>query len=422
LGGLAHGDAARRWTVSTAYRFLLVTNSPRVLVTDGEERAALAACRGLRDAGYSVTVACRGRSAAAAWSRAREDQILLPDPRSWPQLFVQELLEHAKGGEWDVLLPGSEASLLPISERRDELEPYLALGLPPHNEVLDSLDKDLLRRRAIASGLAPPTSVVCTDPHALAEAAAQLGYPLVVMPMRSFRAEADVLRQSTALVVTGTDGLGAVFSQIWTPLIAQQHVGEARVVSCAGVRTTAGLAGFTVARYSRTWPPSVGSASFATTISPPDGLRNRVYQLISSIGWTGIFELELLELHGNRLGAIDLNPRVFGWLALALGAGANLPAIWCDDLLQRRQTSTADATPGCNYRWEEGEAKYVLRHLLRGDARGLAPIRPRRRVVHAYFQLRDPAPLAVQALVVTRHVLVKQLMRLRPASLATQDS
>jgi predicted ATP-grasp superfamily ATP-dependent carboligase len=304
-------------------------------------------------------------------------------------------------GKWDVLLAGSEASLLSISASRAALEPHVRLGLPPRAAVLGSLDKVLLQREAVAAGLAPPASIVCRSRAEAVEAAAALGYPLILKPTRSFREEQGALKQRVAQVVSNADGLDASLSLLGMPLTLQRFVRDARVVSCAAVRTSDGLAGFTLARYTRTWPPLAGSASLAKTIAPPDGLRELVNDLVDRIGWTGIFELELLELGDGAFGAIDLNPRVFGWLALALAAGANLPAIWCDHVLGRRSVAARSGRPGHRYRWEEGELKYVVWHVRRGKLRGLSPLRPYRRVVHAYFQLRDPAPLVAQALLLT---------------------
>ena len=380
-----------------------MTAAPRVLVTDGEHRAALAACRGLRRAGYSVTVASARRVAMAAWSRSTERAITLPDPRSSPEEFTEALADRVAGGAWDALLAGSEASLLPISAARDRLEPHVALGLPPHPVVLDCLDKLVLHDRAAGAGLGPPTSIACADGAEAATAVAELGLPVVVKPARSFRAVADdpdraPLEQRSAVIVREIGALDAASDWVGAPLTVQRFVSNARILSCAGVRLPAGLAGLTFARYARTWPPTAGSAAFARTVEQPDGLRARVEDLLARIGWEGIFELELLDRGDGRFGAIDLNPRVFGWLSLAIGAGANLPAIWCDHVLGRSSVAAADAVPGYGYRWEEGEAKYVVRQARRLDRRALAPLRPHRHVVHACFELRDPAPLVAQAL------------------------
>jgi predicted ATP-grasp superfamily ATP-dependent carboligase len=338
----------------------------------------------------------------AAWSRSTERRITLPDARVFPEQFVAALAESVASRSWDVLVPGTEASLLPISAARDQLEPHVAIGLPPHTVVLRSLDKHVLQEASAEVGLAPPTSLACNDRSEAVAAAAEVGFPLIVKPARSFQAVSDApdasLEQIGPVFVHEEGELDAALSLVGQPMTVQRFVQDARIVSCAGVRLPDRLAGFTVARYVRTWRPGVGSAAFARTSEPPEGLRSRIEDLLGRIGWEGIFELELFDEGDGRLEAIDLNPRPFGWLSLAIGAGANLPAIWCDHVLGRSTAGEADAAPGYSYRWEEGELKYVVRHARQLNRRAFAPLRPHRKVVHASFELRDPAPFVAQSL------------------------
>ena len=62
-------------------------------------------------------------------------------------------------------------------------------------------------------------------------------------------------------------------------------------------------------------------------------LRSRVSALLTDLGWEGLFELELIEREDGGWHAIDMNPRPYGSMALAIGAGCNLPALWCRHLL-----------------------------------------------------------------------------------------
>ena len=138
------------------------------------------------------------------------------------------------------------------------------------------------------------------------------------------------------------------------------------------------LLGTAVARYARTWPPQAGSASASITIAPPDGLVERSRQPLTEIGWRGVFELEFLELADGRHAAIDLNPRVYGSMSLAIAAGANLPAVWVD-VLRGTSPRPVVARPGVHYRWEEGEVRALAaRRPSAAGARAAGVMRPRR--------------------------------------------
>src|SRR3954451_3536777 len=97
--------------------------APSVLVTDGEQRCALAACRALAAAGYEVGVASTGGPAAAKWSRWCSDGISVPDARRDPTGFAERLRGELERRRYDVVLPGGDASLLALSAHRARLEP-----------------------------------------------------------------------------------------------------------------------------------------------------------------------------------------------------------------------------------------------------------------------------------------------------------
>ena len=167
-------------------------------------------------------------------------------------------------------------------------------------------------------------------------------------------------------------------------------------LSCGGVATDEGVAAFAVARFHRTWPVQSGAAAFAETVDAPPGLREKVHTLVERIGWRGIFELEVLALDGDRFCAIDFNPRVFGWLGLAVEAGADLPNAMLEALL-RGKTVAAGSRAGVRYRWEDADVCHAVWQLRRGRVRAAGRVfRPARGVTHAHFRLDDPAPLAAR--------------------------
>jgi len=83
-------------------------------------------------------------------------------------------------------------------------------------------------------------------------------------------------------------------------------------------------------------------------------------------------------------------------MALCIAAGANLPALWCDYVLQWRGVTSNGARVGIRYHREDADIRYPLAQLLSGHLRSAAALRPHRGVVHAYFRLDDPTPLATR--------------------------
>ena len=126
-------------------------------------------------------------------------------------------------------------------------------------------------------------------------------------------------------------------------------------------------------------------------------LEERITRLLS--GYSGIFQAQLA---GSYL--LDLNPRIYGSLPLAVAAGVNLPAIMCD-LVKGLPPTQVRAKPGSFYRWIEGDVRHALHSVRNGGSLGksLRALRPRRNTAHSTESLADPLPMVLRA----RHALSK---------------
>jgi predicted ATP-grasp superfamily ATP-dependent carboligase len=377
----------------------------RVLITDAEERSVVAAVRGLGRAGYEVTATSSQRPAAGFWSLAAKQRLRLPDAREDQVGFVERLEATLERHRHDVLLPGTEASLLAVSAGRERLERLTHLGLPPHEVVERSLDKDALMAAAAANGIASPRGTVSRDRAELDATVSDFGFPFVLKPQRSLVSTEDVLRHCGSVLVSDEQELEKRIGQFGFPVIVQHAERGAPVYSFGGVYAGGRLLAVAFARYFRTWPPEAGSASYAETRSIDPALTEQVASLIREVGWEGIFELELLQLEDGRFAAIDFNPRVYGSLSLAQKAGANLPAIWCDWVRTgEARSGVVIARPGVRYRLENAELRNLFSLLARarlGEALGIG--RPRRDTVHAYFSWDDPGPIVAHGVELAKH-------------------
>lgn len=369
----------------------------RILVTGAAERAVLATLRGLASAGFEVTAVGDSWLAPGLWSRAAGARRVAPDVGTNLEGYLARLESLVRDGGYEVLLAGTDASLLAISAHRDRLTPHVRLGLPAHEIVAGALDKRVLARSAAAAGLAVPEERVCEASAEALAAAQELGYPVAVKPAETaIERDGAVTRRASRLARDVTQ-LERVAQGLGTCIVQRWLMGP--VVSVGGVATADGVAASVVSRYERMWPATGGNVAFSETIDPPPGLIPRVEALVRGLDWTGMFELELIESATHGFAAIDFNPRPYGSMSLANAAGVCLPALWCRSLLGEELSPGAAARPGVRYRWEDADLRYAGAALRdrRWNA-ALAAIRPRPHVTHAYFQLRDPAPGFVRAL------------------------
>jgi cation diffusion facilitator CzcD-associated flavoprotein CzcO/predicted ATP-grasp superfamily ATP-dependent carboligase len=370
---------------------------PRVLITDGEMRSVLAVARGLADDGFDVSAAATAgtRPAAAHLSRAVSERVILPDPLTAQAEFLDELERTVSRGGFSALIAGADASLLRISSGRARLEPHVRLGLPAHEQVMRSLDKAELVATAKRHGLDPPLTIACGNVEDAVAAAEDLGFPVLVKPLRTINDELTPSQRLSTAWVEDAQGLSRQITQFGGAGLIQRRVHGA-VVSFAGVFAGGRLLAEAFSRYARTWPANAGNASFSQTLEAPVSLRRQVVALLDDLGWEGIFELELMETTPSTWNAIDMNPRPYGSMAVAIAAGANLPSVWSRHLLDD-DPGPVKASPGVLYRWTDADLCHGLWQLRTGGpAAAVAVLRPRRGVVHPYAHRSDPGPGAAR--------------------------
>jgi predicted ATP-grasp superfamily ATP-dependent carboligase len=381
-----------------------------VLVTNAEERSMLAACRSLSAAGYRVGAASFRKFAAAHGSRCCTYRVRVTDPELDAPRFIADLREELARHRYAVLLPGSDRALLAISHWREQLEGLALIGLPAPEIVARSLDREALARASVRAGLSPPESIRCTGPEEALRAAQALGFPAILKSLHAVELVDSTVRQAppSRSVATEQHLTAALAEHLDTVLLQRAEHGTP--FSFAGVIADGRLLAVAMAHYRRTWPPAAGNVAFAETIDPPAELQEAVQALMAEIGWEGIFELELIRTREGQFVPIDLNPRPYGSMALAVGAGAPLPAIWCEHLLgmEPRAVHSGTGSPihapaGVRYRWEDADLRHLAWQLRHGHLRAaLQAARPHRRVVHAHFQLADPLPLLMRGLYIAR--------------------
>ena len=372
----------------------------------------MAACRMLGKAGYDLAVAASEHPAPAHWSRSCTERVRVVDPRLDPARFTAELERFAARNDHDILLPGSDATLVALARHGERSALSVRSKVPPPDTIMRALDKVTLIECAEDIGRPAPPTVVCGNAEEALAAAEAFGYPVVLKPRRSVFEYDGVLRQRSSVLARDATTLEHLAPQFAAPCLVQRRE-EGSVVSIAGVMADGRLLAGVASRYVRTWPRDAGSASYSYTIPFTKECEQTAHDFVTHLGWEGIFELELLERPGGELLPIDFNPRVYGSLALSGAAGVPLATIGCDWVGGTARPSVF-ARPGSWYRWEDGDLRNVGRLLSHGDVReAAATVRPRKGTVHAYLSVTDPLPALARAQLMGRHGRGKGRPRVR---------
>lgn len=359
----------------------------KALVVEGayRSRGALAAVRGLGAAGWEVGVgaaASGGLAGASRWARHRHAIVARETSTDG---FVESVAEVVERHGYDVVLPAGDGEALALSAARAGLGRAVPYG--PHDGVLRCFDKRLMNEAAAVAGVRVPRTeagtvealeafdgpvVVKTRVYWEPDTAA----PQVRVETEVFDDKADAAERIRGMRAMGGEAL--VQEVVRGPLIALSMVRDRR----------GRIVGMAQQQSEHLWPGPTGISARAETTSVDDTLRAGVTALLDELEWVGLAQAQFLAPETGPPCLIDLNGRLYGSLALAIGAGANLPALWASvGVGAPLPDEPVVARPGVRYHWLPGDLRRV--HTLRERVECLryAP-----GAVHSVWSARDPRP------------------------------
>jgi len=128
-------------------------------------------------------------------------------------------------------------------------------------------------------------------------------------------------------------------------------------------------------------------------------------KIVDKVLSRGIFEIEVVA-EGDNLYAIDLNPRAFGFIALDIARGSDLPWLWYRSTLQRMSPSPNAICKSAIVAYSSllafmGPLSELRRRLMGGEE-GRHSSLPRA-AVSMLGHWSDPVPMIVNRLYELRH-------------------
>ena len=290
------------------------------LVADAHLRNAVAAVRALGRAGVEVVALGATRAAAGRWSREALVRELGPDPAEDPGGFAEALAGAAARHGGLAVYPSQETTIDALARLEPQLPDGTVLPYPEGGVLARLREKRSLPALASEHGLRAPRTLFDGTAAALASAADGLPPDVVVKPAGAVGnlPSARAVRSHAALRELA-DGLPPD-----EPVIVQERI-RGRLLSLAVVIDRDGR---TADRFqeeaTRTWPREAGSFAATVSMEPDEDLVERARAMLAGAGYFGLAQLDL-ALDRAEAVLLDVNPRFYACMPLALACGVNLP-------------------------------------------------------------------------------------------------
>jgi predicted ATP-grasp superfamily ATP-dependent carboligase len=333
-----------------------------VLVTDGDQRSTLAVVRALGAAGVPVTVGeCRPRSLAGS-SRFAARTVCYPSPHLDPEGFQNFLREESQSGNYRVLLPMTDVTVLLASELAAEILLHAALPFPARERILEAQDKGYLLRLGQQAGIAAPATWEPGEQAPLQEIAHTIAYPAVLKPRFSrWRSGGHWITGSVEYVENAQDLIAQytnVHAQVPCPLIQEKIEGEGRGVFL--LVWNGELKAAFCHRRLREKPPWGGVSVYRESLPPDDALIRQSFALLQLLQWQGVAMLEFkMDRRDGLAKLMEMNGRFWGSLQLASDAGMNFPLLLYRLACGENLPPQFDYRAGVKSRWLLGDLDHL---------------------------------------------------------------
>jgi predicted ATP-grasp superfamily ATP-dependent carboligase len=364
--------------------------------------------RSLGRHGCAVHVGSSSPRSLAGGSRFTASEAVLPDPLAESDVYASAVRRLVDASRATVLVPVAEASTLAILEQQ-ELFADLVIPTSDLAHFLQASDKALVLSLAAELGIAVPRqwSVASFDEPGLDIPSDH--FPIVVKPSRSVigtdghRHKGNVAYADTPQALRSI--LTATGPRAGSLLLQQRIEGPGLGVFLLRWRGEV-LAKFAHRRI-REKPPSGGVSVCCESVALPPGLLRQATSLLEALDWSGIAMVEFK--HDTRSGRdylMEINPRFWGSLQLAIDSGVDFPWLLLQAALGRSVAPANQWRVGLRSRWVLGELDHLIARLRRSrtalslpmDAPGvlqtalsiLTPWRPGQR--NDVMRISDPVP------------------------------
>jgi predicted ATP-grasp superfamily ATP-dependent carboligase len=381
-----------------------------IVLLDGELNAAVACTRSLARAGHAVIVGYSNRLGwcKAGLSRFASSTFGYPDPQWKPDEFVNTVVAQIKRQAVCFVLPLAEQTILALAGNHERMR--IAGGqalIPRRPEAVRVCDKQQMTALAASLGIRTPQTIALPDTKTAEEVASRFVYPAVLKCRSSVELLADgrVAMMPAPRYARNADQFLQAYRELGCKcscVLAQEFIRGEGVgyfaLTCHGELR----AEFAHLRLREVKPSGSGS-SLRKSIAVSARLRASGLPILQELKWHGVAMVEFRMQPDGTPVFMEVNPRFWNSLALAVHAGMDFPALFV------RMADQGDVTPYFDYRvdvrcrWLLGDLFHLL-EVLRGAPAGYPGVFPNRwrtlinllipvrGTVHDNFVLNDPLP------------------------------
>lgn len=339
---------------------------PDVLLTYGWCRVSYVILRALALRNVRVHVADASPLAMSRFSRDCFSFHRYTSPYEDPEGFVDDLVKILKRTGARVLIPGHE-DVLPITRMQSKLPHNTMLPFSTPALIEATINKWKVIELALAAGVPVPKTFKPESRYALVQLVSQITYPAVVKTEIGNSAKGVCIVQNPEDCITKFDHLVREYGlkNPNLPMIQEYALGTGYGVCL--LYNHGKLRAFFCERYVRCKDGDVGTSVFRESVYVQK-LVDYARRLMDGLKWHGPVHLDFLyEEESGKAAFIEVNPRFWGALDLAVRSGVDFPWLLYKMAIDGDVEPITDYKIGVRSRWILGDILHLVNHFRKGN-------------------------------------------------------
>lgn len=288
------------------------------MVLDADNPAGVETIQSLGRVGCIVDTLSLRPEQSRHWSRFIREQIELSPSEDGG---IRQLIDLFSAENYDLIVPATEVALLALLSPEIPEVMHQRAVLAPRASLLTALNKqavwDLARRLGVQVPSSEIVSAASTPPGA---------FPVVLKPVFSKENSNGVVREFSVTIARDLTQWRTALQSTYPDILVQQQ----QYIAGKGIgvemlfENGAPRWAFLHERVHEL-PLTGGGSSYRVSFELKDDLVQSATSLLSALQWHGVAMVEFKVTPGGEAYLMEINPRLWGSLALAIDCGVDFP-------------------------------------------------------------------------------------------------
>jgi predicted ATP-grasp superfamily ATP-dependent carboligase len=319
----------------------------KVLVSDEHYKHSLAIVRHLGRLGAEITMVASSKMSLACRSRYCREIIL--SGASTLEALTETTLRAIRYRHFDVVIPVSYPMTVALAQQRESVSRYTRLEIADASLIACAADKASMVQLAEAVGVPAPKTL---SAHQLSHSQPELAFPVVIKAQHEFPGHPPIryAKDSKELDNVLSEPAMLKESSQGKPLIVQEFVPGYGCGFFATYQHGVCKRIF-MHRRVREYPVTGGVSSCAESFYDSK-LESYGRKMLDALKWHGVAMVEFRhDTRNHEYKLMEVNPKFWGSLDLALAAGADFPGDLCRMALGRTLEFSNDYRRNLRFQW-----------------------------------------------------------------------